>query len=240
MDQPGRSPEFPSTSWSLIREAALTGVPESREALARLCARYWYPLYAFIRRTGHGQEDAQDLVQGFFARFLERNYLRGLDPADGRFRSYLLAAVKHYLANEADRASAQKRGAGVTVPLDLEEGERRFTEHAVGVSPELEYERKWAHTFLDNVLAALRAEYEQSGRAEQFEHLSTFLPGARDSLSYKQAAERMGLGLQATKAAIHRMRRSYSETLRREVARTVSSSDEIEAEIRYLIAVLER
>jgi len=174
---------FPATPWSTILSARLTGGGQSRDALAWLCQAYWPPLYTYLRKTGHPRDEAEDHVQGFFAKFLEKNYLKHLDPDAGRFRSYLLGALKHYLSHERDRASARKRGgSGQPLPLelDIEEAERQYVvEPATNATPEKLYERRWALALLDQVLVRLQADYEQAGNGERYRVLSAFLPGAR-------------------------------------------------------------
>ena len=234
---------FPDTPWSTVRRAAVGGSLESSIALARLCEAYWYPLYHYLRRSGHSRDAAGDLVQGFFARFLESDSLPSVDPAEGRFRSYLLGALKHYAADEKDRWSARKRGTRRLVPLDLdlEDGERRYAVDPSGeTDPEQAYERKWAMALLGRALGRLRLQYEQAGQAELFRHLSSFLPGARETPSYSTAAERTGLSLAAVRVAIHRLRSRYRVALHREVARTVSDAADVDREVRYLIEILGR
>ena len=239
-DSPQR---FPATPWSLVFAAAQSEAPDSREALATLCQSYWHPLYAFVRRTGHGRDNAQDLVQGFFARFLEKNYLRGRSPAQGRFRSYMLSAFKHFLANEYDRSRAVRRGGGQPVlSLDVLREEHWLPEDepTTETTPETIYDKRWALLLLDRALVDLRREFEAAGKPQDYQVLEGFLPGGRQSMTYQEAAERMGRSVGAVKVAIHRLRRKYREHLRKEVARTVSEPGEIDPEIRYLIDVLGR
>ena len=238
---PGGKVDFATTRWSVVLEAARRSTPSSREALSTLCAVYWYPLYAYLRRRGHGVHEAQDLTQGFFARFLEKNYLQVLDPARGRFRSYLLKALDHFLANEWDRTRAEKRGGRVShLPLDLESAESRYAlEPAHQSTPERIYERRWALTLLDRVLENLRSSYADSGKDRLFESLKPYLGGGEESASYREAGSALGLSEGAVKLAVHRLRRRYRDLLRAEIAQTVSLEEEIDDEIRHLFSALE-
>jgi RNA polymerase sigma-70 factor (ECF subfamily) len=216
--------------------------PETREALTRLCEAYWQPLYAFVRMKGRSVDDAQDLVQGFFARFLSKDYLKVVERGRGRFRSYLLGALNHYMSDEWDRARAQKRGGGETpVPLDLDfEGvERRYGLHAGGSSdPERLYDRKWALALLDRVLERLRHEYEQAGQADRYHRLIPFVTGDHEATSYREAGRRLGISEGAARIAAHRLKQRYKEAVREEVAATVSEKREVDGELRHLMRVL--
>jgi len=231
---------FATTHWSLVLAAADRDAPESRQALAELCSAYWYPLYAFIRRQGHDADAAQDLTQEFFARLLEKEYLRTADRQRGRFRSFLRAACQHFLANERDRARAKKRGGGrMHVPIDFSEAERRFTlEPAHGLTPEKLYDRRWALTLLDQVLQQLRAEFAATEKLELFQRLKGCLTGERSEKSYGEIAEQLGMSEGAVKTAAHRLRRRYGELLRQEIERTVQTEADVDDEIRSLFAAL--
>ena len=217
-----------------------TDSPRAYAALETLCTNYWYPLYAYVRRQGHGPHDAQDLTQAFFARLLEKNYLADVQREKGRFRSFLLASLKHFLANEWDRERALKRGGGrKLIALDDDSAESRYRlEPKDDLSADKIYERRWALTLLDKVLNTLHAEYEQGGKVEAFEILKPYLSAGRTSVSYALAAEKLGMNEGAVKVAVHRLRKRYRELLRAEIAQTVSTASEIEAEIRYLFAAL--
>jgi RNA polymerase sigma factor (sigma-70 family) len=230
-------PRFATTRWSLV--AAAKG-PAARQALAELCGLYWYPVYAFVRRRGHPADDAGDLTQEFFARLIEKGGIAGADPAKGRFRSYLLGACRHFLANEHDRAAAQKRGGGRAVgSLDLADAERRYAaEPADGRTPEQVFERRWALTLLDGVLAGLRAEYGTAGQGVLFDRLKSSLAG--DAGPYAELAADLGLTEGAVKVAAHRLRRRYRDRLRTAIAETVATPEEVDAEIRDLFAALAR
>ncbi len=214
----------------------------SRSAMAELCESYSYPLYAFLRREGHSVEESQDLVQGLFLRLLERRPLPTLRPERGRFRSYLLAALRHYAVNEWQREHAIKRGGGqVEIGLDVADGERRYTRELVEhVTAETLYERRWATVLLARVLERLRREYQAAGKAAIFSRLEGVLSGASGPPEYDRAARELGISEGAVKVAVHRLRRRYRDALRREIADTVSSHEEVEEELRFLREVLGR
>jgi RNA polymerase sigma-70 factor (ECF subfamily) len=233
---------FAETHWSLVL-AARRGGDSTRagDALAKLCQAYWYPLYAFVRRQGHTPHDAQDLTQEFFARLLEKNWLADVDRAKGRFRSFLLAAMKHFLANEWDKSKALKRGGGVHnfISLDAESAESRYAlEPADTVTADKLYERRWALTLLDATLARLRAEFVADGKAKQFDELKFTLTGGRGDTPYAELAAKFGMSEGAVKVTVHRLRQRYCEVLRAQIAETVGSAEEVEAELRHLFAAL--
>jgi RNA polymerase sigma-70 factor (ECF subfamily) len=235
------SDRFRTTHWSLIVAAQDRESTEARAALAELCETYWYPLYAFIRRQGHSMENARELTQEFFARLLEKDYLGTVDREKGKFRSFLLACCKHFLANEHDRAKALKRGGGVAIrSLDGGTAESRYREEpAHGVTPEKLFERRWALVLLQNVFARLRQEHARAGKLKLFEQLKPFLAGDGPALRYAQAADALHLSSGAIKVAVHRLRRRYRELVHEEIARTVDDPSLVEAEIRDLFAALE-
>jgi RNA polymerase sigma factor (sigma-70 family) len=233
---------FATTRWSVVLAAggdvsATAGIP-ARQALAVLCQAYWYPLYAYVRRRGHLPEEAQDLTQSFFVNLLDRHTLGAADPERGRFRSFLLTALKHFLANERERISAQKRGGGRTIlPLsaDFESAELRYgREPADTLTPERLYERRWALTLLDAVLSDLQAQHAASDRAKLFQHLKPYLTGDAHAPPHAQTAGELGLTEGAVQAAVHRLRRKYRELLRAHIAQTVESPEQVEDEIRDL------
>jgi RNA polymerase sigma factor (sigma-70 family) len=236
----GAAGRFQTTSWSMVIAAAEQPAESAEAALAKLCQLYWYPVYAFARRRGNSEDDARDLTQAFFSRVLEKNYLKAADPARGRFRSFLLAAVRHFLANEWNREQAGKRGGGVlTIALDRETAEGRYClEPATRETPEKVYERQWAQTLLDQVMASLREEYASGGRLDQFERLEPFLT-ATGGLPYTELARQWGNSEGAVKVAVHRIRKKYRMLLRQKIAETVASPAEIDDEIRFLLAALE-
>jgi RNA polymerase sigma-70 factor (ECF subfamily) len=229
---------FATTHWSMVLAAGDPASPQSREALAALCASYWYPLYAFVRRQGYDADQAQDLTQEFFARLLEKDYLRVVDREKGKFRSFLLACLRHFLLNEYDRARAQKRGGGKeAIPLDFQAAERRYNaEPCSAVTQEKLFERRCALALLDQVLGRLREEFDREGRAVFFGRLKVFLTGEKAAASYQEVAGELGMSAGAVKVAVHRLRGRYRELLREEIARTVDRPEDIEGEIRDLFA----
>ncbi len=226
-----------------MRAAGRRDSPGSREALEELCRTYWYPLYAYVRRRGSGPEDSHDLVQGFFARFLARDYLAGLDQETGRFRSYLLVALRNHVASERERERALKRGGGAgPIPFELVElagaEERYAREPADPSTPETLYARKWALTVLERVLERLQAEQEERGRARIFARLRPFLAAGDASEPLAEAARELGLTDNAARVAVHRLRARYRELLLQEVAQTVDRPQDIEDELRQLFEAL--
>ena len=220
--------------------AGRNDTPDAHRALEKLCRSYWFPIYAFVRRQGHGPADAQDLTQEFFARLLEKKALAGADPAKGRFRSFLLASLKHFLANEWDKANAQKRGGGqVLIPIDVATAESSCGfEPADHLTAEKIFERRWALTLLEHVLGRLRAEYVRDDRGKLFEQLKPTLTEASRTMAYAEIAARLGTTEGAVKVAVHRLRQRYREVLRAEIADTVASPGEVDDEIRNLFAAL--
>ena len=235
-----RQPAFVTTHWSVVLTAGRTDTTRARGALERLCQTYWYPLYAYVRRRGYSPEDAQDLTQEFFARLLEHNWIGRADQQRGRFRSFLLSAMNHFLADEWDKARAQKRGGGIApVPLQFDAAETRYShEPADPVTPEQNYERRWALTLLDEVLRRLRTEYEQEGRGELFAALHPCLVGDRSSQPYAELAVKLGISEGTVKSTVHRLRQRYRQLLRDEIAQTVAEPGEVDEELRHLFAVL--
>ncbi len=213
---------------------------DSAAALEELCATYWRPIYGFIRRRGHGADEARDLTQGFFAGFLERRDVEGLDPSRGRFRSYLLAAVKHFLANEKDRERALKRGGGARLfSLSFNDDLGLAIEPADTRTPEGDYERQWALALLRRALERLRALQADKGRRELFERLKPTLAGEDVDGGYAAVADELSLTTVAVKVAAHRLKKRYGELLLEEVARTVDLPQEIEDELHHLFRALE-
>jgi RNA polymerase sigma factor (sigma-70 family) len=243
MDQPARGGRFATTQWSLVLAAAgERGSLAGDEALARLCALYWYPVFAFVRRRGHAASEAEDLTQGFFARLIEKGDLAGADRARGRFRSFLLSACQNYLANEHDRAMAQKRG-GLRPPvsIDVADAEQRYASAlAHEETPEALYERQWCLTLLGGVLEELQEEYASTGRGRLFERLKLFLTGDDEAGTYTEAARELEMSEGALRVAVHRLRSRYRETLRAMVAATVASDAEVEEEIQACLRALAR
>jgi len=238
---PAGSRSFATTHWSLVLAAAHDSRPDARAALATLCETYWYPLYTYVRRRGYRAEEALDLTQEFFARLLEKESLRVADRARGRFRSFLLASLNHFLANEWDRARAEKRGGGRrTISMDAAGAEGRYAlEPAGDLEPENLFERQWATALLEQVLTELREELARDGKQPLFDRLKRFLGGETPGASYSQVAAELGMTEGAVKTAVHRLRRHYRRLLRARIAQTVASADEIDDEIRHLFAALE-
>ena len=238
----GSPPErFATTRWSAVLAAgARGGGPASREALCELCESYWYPLYAYVRRRGFDPERAQDLTQGFFARMLEKNGFADADRNRGRFRSFLLGCLKHYLTKEADRVRTKKRGGGrTTVSFDLIDAEGRYRlEPSHERTPERVYQRRWAMVLLERVLANLREQYARAGKRPLFESLQRVLTHDPDVAGYREIAHGLGMNESAVKVAVHRLRKRYQELLRREVGQTVDSERDVDAEIRELMQAL--
>lgn len=232
---------FLTTRWSVLAAAANPDPALSRPALETLCATTWYPLYAFVRRRGHGAEDARDLVQGFFARFLEKADLGSLDPARGRFRSYLLASVLNWLADERERASAQKRGGGLApIPIDFGAADERYRmDPSHDLTPERLFDRQWALTLLELSLARVEKEYASAGKKELFETLKPALQGRSKDAPLAELAVRLDSTEGAVKVAVHRLRQRFKDALRAEIAETVTTEEQIEEEIRDLFRALE-
>jgi len=236
----GAGSHFATTHWSIVLAAGRRGSPESRRALATLCEAYWYPLYAYVRRRGHAAADAQDLTQAFFATLLEKEYVRAADRERGRFRSFLLTALKRFLAKEWHHAHAQKRGGSRgPVSLDVRSGEARYSlEPSHEWTPERVYERRWALTLLDQVMTRLRQHYVAEGRDQLFDHLKVLLTGETGAPPYSQIAVELGMTEGAVKVAVHRLRRRYRSLLRLEIAQTVADPREVDDELGLLLAAL--
>ncbi len=235
-----RAAQFPTTRWSLIVLARKRDTTtECEDALASLCASYWYSLYAFARRLGYTVEDAKDLTQGFFVRLLEKNYLLQFERERGRFRTFLLAAFRHYVANEYDRARAEKRGGGYrTLSLDFDDAEVRYRHEPVDPqTPERIYERRWALTVLDRALDRVAGEYGM-GRRAWFDRLQPFLAAEAHELSCTRIAAELETTENAVRVALHRLRRRFREALRAEVAETVANTEETEDEIHFLFTAV--
>ncbi len=231
--------QFTSTHWSVVVEAQGES-PAAEEALEKLCRTYWRPIYSFILRQAVGPEAAEDITQGFFADLLEHKSLTAVRKEKGRFRSYLLGALKHFLADERRRAMAIKRGKGQRlIPLEaLSANERAEMEPADPVTAEQIYERRWASTVLEHVLALLKNEYVAAGNAALFDCLKQLLPDEPGSPSQTDMAGQLGMTANAVRQAFHRFRQRYQLLLREEIAHTVATPADIEDELRHLIAVV--
>jgi RNA polymerase sigma-70 factor (ECF subfamily) len=233
---------FLTTRWSIVRRAAgISGT--SRAALASLCEAYWYPVYAFIRRQGHAADEARDLTQAFFAQLIAKRSFRNADPARGRFRAFLAGAIRHFLANERRRARSARRAWGRvrTHPLALDTAEERYArEPHDAVTPERLFDRKWALVLLDRAMARVREQYARAGNLSVFLRLQPYLiPGGAD-LPYATLADSVGSTEPAIKVAIHRLRRRFRDALIDEIALTVPTAEDVDGEIRYLLAAVSR
>lgn len=231
---------FATTHWTLVLAAGrandTTGV---RAALGELCQTYWYPLYAYVRRRGYSSHDAEDQVQGFFARLIRLNSLAELSRGQGRFRAFLLASLKHYLADEWDKSSAAKRDVRQTISWDALEAEERYAaEPSDRLTPERLYERQWALTLLERVVGRLRGEYESSGKGDLFQTLQIAVTSGAGAIPYPELAARLDQSEGALRVTVHRLRQRYRQILREEIAHTVESPEEIEAELADLRRVL--
>jgi RNA polymerase sigma-70 factor (ECF subfamily) len=230
---------FPSTRWSLVRAAGERTGPRSRRALEELCQAYWPPVFAYVRSRARRTEEAQDLTQGFFTEFLGKKRYDRADPERGRFRAFLLASVKHYLANEQERAQAQKRGGGVSLlRLDPERIQALGAGPLPAETPARAFEKRWAMTLLERALSRLEQEGAGAVPAERFRRLKVYLTDDGPGISYRQVAAELGMTEAAVKVAVHRLRRRFGALLREEVAHTVGSPEMIDDEIRFLLAAL--
>jgi len=229
-------PDFRTTHWSLVLRAGRGDSPEAAEALERLCRTYWYPLYVYVRRQGHGPHDAQDLTQEFFARLLRLNSLEAVTPHKGRFRTFLLTSLQHFLADARDAARAVKRGSGQPLlSLDDDTAERRYRlEPATDDSPEVLYDRRWVLALLEQALARLRQEYAAVGKTRHFEQMKAFLEGPPAEGDYDRVAAALGLNSGAVTVAVHRLRQRYRDLVRAEIAQTVAGPEELADELRHL------
>ncbi len=214
--------------------------PQANVALEELCRTYWYPLYAYVRRQGYSREDAEDFTQGFFTRLLEKNFLEGITNDKGKFRSFLLVAVKRFLANEWDRANRQKRGGGtLTLSLDWQDAENRYQINpADHLSPDKLYDRAWAVTVLERVITRLRDEQGAEGKAGLYEQLKPFLMVGKSEIPYAQAAATLKLTEGAVRVAVHRLRRRYRELLREEITQTLANPAQADEEMQALFSAL--
>jgi RNA polymerase sigma factor (sigma-70 family) len=232
----GKGSRFMTTRWTMVNRAGDPNALGYREAIAALCELYWYPLYAYLRRYGRNAHDAEDLIQGFFARMLDKEDFRLADGSRGKFRSFLLSALKNYVANEHKYANRLKRGGGaVSVQLDLQDAEHHYAkELADTLTPEKLFARSWAVSVLERAVGGVCNEWEALGKGDQFEALKVFLTPGKGSKSYREVAEELNMTEGAVKTAVHRLRRAYRTHLRKVIAETVSSEEEVEEEIREL------
>jgi RNA polymerase sigma-70 factor (ECF subfamily) len=229
---------FATTHWTAVIAAGDRSTPQSEKALAELCGIYWYPLYAYVRRRGHSREDAEDLTQSFFARLLERNYLDGLSAEKGRFRAFLLASLKNFLANEWDKSRRQKRGGPLpALSLDWQSADSRYQiEPADHLTPDRIYDREWALALLERVLTRLRDESAAVGKTRLFDHIKPFLTADKNSVPYPQVAASLSMAEGAVRVAVHRLRRRYRELLRDEISQTLSDPAQLADEMQALLS----
>ncbi len=234
--QPQAGDYFVSTRWTVVLSAGHKSSPGSDQALAELCQLYWYPLYAYVRRHGRSREDAEDLVQAFFEKFLQKNYLEDVSCERGKFRAFLLACLKHFLANESDKATRQKRGGGAQhLSLDWQRAEERYQqEPADNATPDRLYDREWAQALLARVLARLKQEYVMAGKGALFEHAKSSLLGKGEAMPHVDAAAGLNLDAGALRVAVHRLRGRYRDMLKEEIAQTLSDPAAVQEELRSL------
>ncbi len=229
---------FATTRWTVVLSAGHQSSPQAALALEELCRLYWYPLYAYVRHRGHSKADAEDLTQAFFARFLEKNYLAGVRSEKGRFRAFLLAALKHFLANEWDKSRRRKRGGGVTpLALDWQDAESRYhIEPSDDLSPDKLYDRAWAVTLLERVVTRLRDDTVAADKRREFDLLKPFLTMGKGAVPYADAALALGVSEGTARVAVHRLRRRYRELLREEIAQTLADASQVQEELQALFS----
>lgn len=232
-----QNPAFAGTRWSLVARAGADDTETARKALSELCSIYWYPLYAFVRRSGCGHHKAEDITQGLFLRLIDKDGLARADPEKGKFRTFLMSSMKNFMANERARAAAQKRGGNAPhLSIDMARAEGRYDcEPTDSTTPEVLYERAWALTVLQATLNDLRAEYESRDKGAVFEALHDHIIAGAKPVPHAETAERLGMNEGSVKVTLHRMRRRFGELLRQQVAQTVESEDDIDTEIRHLL-----
>ncbi len=231
---------FPATRWSVVLAATQPSAAEAQAALETICRAYWYPLYAFVRRSGQSPHDAQDLTQEFFRQLLEKRWLAAADRDKGRLRTFLITALKHFMAKEWRRAAAHKRGGGQAhVPMDTAFAESRYAaEGATPLPAEAVFDRQWALTLLDLTMQRLEAEFRAAGKAEEFAVLKGGLVAGAAAIDYAEVATRLGGSEGAARVAVHRLRKRFRELYREEIAQTLPDGAELEAELRYLAGIL--
>lgn len=232
-----RGGRFLTTHWTVVRDAGDPDSPGYRAARATLCETYWYPLYAYLRRYGCDPQEAEDLTQGFFVRMLDKNDFRLADPVRGKYRSFLMASLRHFTANERKHAKRLKRGGRATlVPIDLNDAERHYAQEAADdLTPEKLFERSWAINVLEQAMDRLQDEWERSKKRAQFDALKAYLTPGKESTTYREIAHSLNTTEGAVKVAVHRLRRAYRAHLRAVIAETVSTEEGIEEEIRDLL-----
>jgi RNA polymerase sigma-70 factor (ECF subfamily) len=234
--------EFATTHWSLVVAAGSVAEPTAKQALSELCSDYWYPLYSYVRRRTKSVDEAQDLTQSFFAHLLEKQSITRADPTRGRFRSFLLAALRNFLANEWGKVRTEKRGGAVAIlSLDLDSGESRYQlEPKFELTPEDLFERRWVLTLLDQVLDRLQTELREGGRQRYFDELKSAITGSMTTAEYEVAAQQLGISTAAAKQAGYRMRKRYRQLFRDEVLRTLADKTDVDDEIGRILAILSK
>jgi len=231
---------FPNTRWSVVL-AARRPSPESAEALEALCRAYWHPLYAYVRRCGHSSHDAQDLTQEFFRRLLEKRWLDSADRDKGRLRSFLIVALKRFMTNQWERATARRRGGGQPhVPMDTAFAESRLATTGGSLPPDEAYDTEWALTLIEQTVHRLRGEFAAAGKGDEYEVLKHCLLAARGAINYGGVAKKLGLNEGAARVAVHRLRKRFREIYREEIAQTLGEGEDLDAELRHLAAALDR
>lgn len=232
--------EFRTTHWSVVLAATNPAAPDRREAMAHLCETYWYPLYAYVRHRGNSADNAEELTQEFFTRLIEKEFIRNTAPENGRFRAFLLACLKHFLANEWDRVRAEKRGGTKQIlSIDFSDADERYgREPAHELTAERIFERRWALLVLEQALAQLAEEMTASGKGHVFEEFKDYLMAEADTPTHDRTARAMGLSPGAVKVRVHRLRQRYRRILRERIAMTLSDPDEVDDEIRRLFSAL--
>lgn len=235
-------PQFVTTRWTVVLAAADKNSPDARAALETLCRTYWYPLYAFVRRSGKSPHDAQDLTQAFFAKILlEKELYADADRERGRFRTFLITALRRFMVNEWEASRAAKRGGDVTfIALDSEVAETRYSAESPAIEADSAFEADWSLALLERVLTRLRAAYAEAGRETDFEILKPCLTAARGEVDYADVARRLGVAHGAARVAVHRVRERFRSFFREAVADTLANRDEVDAEMRHIVAAVDR
>ena len=237
---PSRRPQFATTHWTVVLAAGQSSSVQQKQALEILCQSYWFPLYAFLRRKGYDNHQAEDYTQGFFAHILEKHGLQRADPRYGKFRSFLMIRLKGFLSDERDRSQALKRGGGKKIlPLNFQNAEGQYTlEPADRLSPEKLFEKSWAMTVLERTMDRLEADMTQKNRHKLFEHLKVYLTTDKDVIPYQSMADELDMTEGTIRVAVHRLRRQYRKLLRDEVAQTVGDEEKLDEEMGCLFAAL--